>query len=331
MLMLKLAPLALAHLFVVLSLVDAGIARAQTHEHKPVVGVRTFDNPPNYFNSTIGSGMTDLVTSALMKTGKYRIVERAGIDELIDEIELGKSGYSDQRTAVPMGHFAGLEYLIMGKVTNFGEQQSGITLPIVGIFGYRKEEAYVRVDFRIVDAVTREIVYSGCGEGLDKTSGVAVALAPVGGVGGGVDVTSRSFLDSKVGRATVTAIDDLVNKIDTTALYRRTSGLKRLIDSETEARNQSERELAARPGKVLAAATDDSIVVSLGAAQGLKVGDQLEVSRPIEIRDTSGTVVFAEEKLVGILTVTQLQQDRSKTARLSGDAVAEGFIVRKPK
>ena len=86
-----------------------------------------------------------------------------------------------------------------------------------------------------------------------------------------------------------------------------------------------------RPGKVLAAATDDSIVVSLGAAQGLKVGDQLEVLRLIEIRDSTGTVVFAEEKPVGILTVTQLQQDRSKTARLSGDAVEEGFIVRKPR
>lgn len=327
MLRLRLAPLAIAHLFAALFLVDAGIARAQAGEHKPVVGVRTFDNPPDYYSSTIGTGMTDLLTSALMKTGKYRIVERAGIDELIDEIELGKSGYSDKSTAVPMGHFAGLEYLIMGKVTNFGEKQTGIALP-VGIFGYRKDEAYVRVDFRLVDAVTREIIYSGFGEGLDKTSGVAVALAP-GGAGGVLDVTSRPFLESRLGRATIKAIDELVDKIDTAALYNRTSGLKRLADSEREAHRQAERDLAARPGKVLAAGADDSIVVSIGASQGLNVGDQLEVSRQIEIRDSRGTTVFSDEKPVAILTVTQLQQDRARATRLSGEAVEEGFIVRK--
>jgi curli biogenesis system outer membrane secretion channel CsgG len=315
-----------AHLFLALLLAaTASGVQAQQQEHKPIIGVTTFENPPNYANSTIGSGLTDLLTTELMKTGRYRLVERDVIDELIDEIDLGKSGYNEKGGSVPKGHFAGLEYLVIGKVTNFGERQKSVFLPI-GVLGYRKDEAYVRIDFRIVDAVTREIIYSGYGEGLDKTSGVAVALAA-----GGVDVTSRSFPDSKIGRATVKAINDAVAKLDGVGLYNRVSGMTELINSRKEARLSAESAAAARPGKVLAAVSDDSIIVSLGSSEGLKIGDSLEAFCQIDIKDSAGTTVFIEERPVAILTITELQQDRSKATRVRGGAVEEGFIVRKQR
>jgi len=314
----------IAHLFLIpLLIAAAGTVEAQEADHKPIIGVRTFENPPNYLNSTIGSGLTDLLTTELMKTGKYQLVERDAIDELIDEIELGRAGYNEKGRAVPQGHFAGLDYLIMGKVTNFGERDKSVFLP-VGIIGYRRNEAYVRFDFRIVDVVTREIIYSGYGEGLDKTSGVAVAL-----VTGGVDVTSRSFPDSKIGRATVKAINDAVARLDNVGLPNRVSGLSELTNSRKEAQVMAESAAAARPGTVLATFSDDSIVVSLGASQGLKVGDKLEALRLIEIRDSRGTIVFTEERPAAILTITELQTDRSKASRVSGEPVEEGFIVRR--
>ena len=104
-----------------------------------------------------------------------------------------------------------------------------------------------------------------------------------------------------------------------------------LINSRKEARLSAESAAAARPGKVLAAVSDDSIIVSLGSSQGLKIGDSLEAFCQIDIKDSGGTTVFIEERPVAILTITELQQDRSKATRVSGGAVEEGLIVRKQR
>lgn len=64
---------------------------AQDGGSKPVIGIKAFENPPNYASSTIGTGLADLFTTELMKTGKYEIVEREALNALKEEIELGQS------------------------------------------------------------------------------------------------------------------------------------------------------------------------------------------------------------------------------------------------
>src|SRR5260370_32074754 len=137
---------------------------------KPVIGIKAFENPPNYYSSTIGTGLSDLFTTELGKTGKYRIVEREALADLVGEVDLGKSGYGDKATAVPKGHFKGLEYLFVCKVTNFGEKErkvgaGGIGGRVFGGAGGRRAEAYVGLDFRIVRAPTQEVCVCGCGKG----------------------------------------------------------------------------------------------------------------------------------------------------------------------
>jgi curli biogenesis system outer membrane secretion channel CsgG len=165
----------------------------------PMIGIKAFENPPNYYNSTIGNGLSDLFTTELGKTGKYRIVEREAVADLVGEVDLGKSGYGDKATAVPKGHSKGLEYLFICKVTNFGERKSG---------------AFVRLDFRIVDAITREVVYVGSGEGTDSTRGVSPDGGAFGSGTGVITFSDRSFLDSKIGRATMKALKDVIDKMD---------------------------------------------------------------------------------------------------------------------
>jgi curli biogenesis system outer membrane secretion channel CsgG len=144
------------------------LAQQEQPQKKPVIGIKTFENPPNYANSTIGNGLTVFITE-LAKTNKYQIVEREALKELIQEVELGQSTYGAKGSAVPKGRFKGMEYLFIAKVTNFGEKQKnigggGIGVKILGGVVGRRSEAYVRIDFRIVDATTGEIVYVGSGD-----------------------------------------------------------------------------------------------------------------------------------------------------------------------
>jgi curli biogenesis system outer membrane secretion channel CsgG len=301
---------------------------------KPVIGIKAFENPPNYYNSTIGNGLSDLFTTELMKTNKYKIVEREALGDLTGEVDLGKSGYGDKATAVPKGHFKGLEYLFICKVTNFGEKErkvggGGIGGRVFGGIGGRKTEAYVRLDFRIVDATTREVVYAGSGEGSDSTVGVSADGGALGSGAGAINFSDRSFLDSQVGRATMRSIKDVIDKMDHNFLAGRTSGSAEIKGKEAAARDEAESAAQSAPGKVLAVVSNQLIIVSLGSAQGLKIGDKLRVLKEVPVTDSKGKVVYSEEKEIGLLTVTDVQADRSKTTLASGAGVTEGLIVRK--
>src|SRR5436190_1581702 len=296
---------------------------------KPVIGIKAFENPPNYYNSTVGNGLSDLFTTELGKTNKYRIVEREALGDLVGEVDLGKSGYGDKATAVPKGHFKGLEYLFICKVTNFGEKErkvggGGIGGRILGGAGVRRTEAYVRLDFRIVDATTREVVYTGFGEGNDATTGVSADGGVLGAGAGAINFSDRSFLDSQVGRATMKSIKDVIDKMDHNFLSNRTSGSAEIKGKETAARDAAESAAQSAPGKVLAVVSNQLIVVSLGSAQGLKIGDKLKVLKEVPVTDSKGKVVYSEEKEIGVLTVTDVQADRSKTTLASGTGVSEG-------
>jgi curli biogenesis system outer membrane secretion channel CsgG len=317
-----------------LTLICSVAVLAQNQAKKPIVGIKTFENPPVYANSTIGNGLTDLFTTHLMNTDKYTIIERAALGELVQEVDLGRSGYVDQKSAVRKGHIKGLEYLFVGKVTNFGEREKktglgGIGGSVFGGLGLKKSEAYVRIDFRIVDSTTGEVLYAGYGEGEDKTKGISFGGGVFGEGAGAVDMSTTSFLESMVGRATLKAIDNVIEKMDHNFLSKITSGAAQVKGDEAAARQEAEEAIQNAPGKILAVVSDQLIIISLGAEHGLKLGDKLNVFKLENVKDSNGNVVFSEEKQIGVLTVTEVQPDRSKAAKASGAGLTEGMVIRK--
>ncbi len=300
---------------------------------KPVIAVKTFENPPNYYNSTVGNGLTDLFITELQKTGKYRIIERAAVKELMDEVDFGKSGYVEQSSAVKKGHIKGVEYYFFAKVTNFGAKKKkigggGWGGRIFGGLGYKKKEAYVRIDFRIVDATSGETVYADYGEGKCSRKGLSFGGGRWGSGGGALDVSSDEFLSSMVGRATMEAIHDIINKMDHSFLARHKSRAKELKEEEERARKEALEKLRHVPGKVLAVSGDSLIVVSLGSNNGIRVGDRLQILKENVIKDSKGNVVYSEDVPIGVLVVYKVQPDRSLARKESGNEVKEGYKVK---
>ena len=79
---------------------------------------------------------------------------------------------------------------------------------------------------------------------------------------------------------------------------------------------------------MLAVPGKDSVIVSLGSKQGFKAGDKLDLYEVTDIKDDKGAVVFSDEKLVGEVTLQNVQDDRSK-ASYSGDRdVKSGWNVK---
>jgi curli biogenesis system outer membrane secretion channel CsgG len=191
---------------------------AIAQDSRPKVAIKTFANPANFSRSTIGDGLTDMLTTEIENTGKFNVLERAQIDDLTKEIDFGSSGYGNKQTFAQKGNLLGAQYLLMGKVTNFSYTESGQQRYKVNLLGpntyvidYTKQ-ADVRVDFRLVDVATGESVISQSGIGHATGKSEVSEMATWHGI-----ITTGAFngegSSSLIGRATSDAINDIVRKL----------------------------------------------------------------------------------------------------------------------
>ena len=61
---------------------------------------------------------------------------------------------------------------------------------------------------------------------------------------------------------------------------------------------------------------------------GFKEGDKIDLYEVVEIKDDKGAVVFAEEKLVGELTLISVQPERSRASHSGDLAIQAGWAVK---
>ena len=301
-------------------------------EKKPLLGIKTFENPPNYHSSTLCTGLTDLFITELSKTKKYRIIERAKVDELVKEVNFGKSGYVDKESSVRKGHIKGVEYLFFAKVTNFGAKKNAVVSNTVGrIFkgvGVQQEKADVRIDFRIVDATTGETVFADSGEGEEESRGLAIDSNRWGSGARVSDFQSSEFLSSQLGKATIKALKQIISKLDDDFLTQVQSGAATIKGKEAAAQQEAKKVAEDAPGAVTMV-EGQTVYVDLGSNHGLKVGDTLKVYKLSEKKNKSGQVVFTEEVSVGKLKVTAVNPDSSKTVVALGKGFEEGQLVKR--
>ena len=126
-------------------------------------------------------------------------------------------------------------------------------------------------------------------------------------------------MNSALGKATAKAITDLIKQLDAANLPE--AGRVTKVKTATEA-------LKHMPGKVLAVAGKDTIIVSLGSKQGLKTGDTLELYQPSDVLDDKSNVVFTDEKLIGEITLQSVQDDKSRAAYAGDALVQQGWTVK---
>src|SRR5882762_4790510 len=89
------------------------------------IGVVDFENKTTYGANRLGTSASDILITELAKSGKFIVVERDKIDKLMAEQKLGMSGAIDPNTAAKMGKILGLNAIVTGAISQFGEQTEG--------------------------------------------------------------------------------------------------------------------------------------------------------------------------------------------------------------
>ncbi|MFK8050721.1 MAG: CsgG/HfaB family protein [Halioglobus sp.] len=159
------------------------------------IAISRFDNKVRTWRSYsagIGDGMADQLTTALVSTGCFKVVDRQNLKGVMDELGLQNSGAVDARTASKIGKLAGADLIITAAITEFSDNSSGskagagaagrtrLGAIIGGIRGATKT-AHMAADLRITDVQTAEIIGATAVKGTardTKMGGVAGALIP---------------------------------------------------------------------------------------------------------------------------------------------------------
>ncbi|MEM6454233.1 MAG: CsgG/HfaB family protein [Acidobacteriota bacterium] len=148
---------------------------------KPRIAVIEFtskaDNQWWYRNGSAAA--QDVFVTELVKSGKFRVIDRERLNTLMREKNLSLSGDIDPSTAVRAGKLLGVEYFLTGSVTEYGKTDAGGS----GFGVSAKRRKFVAaMNARIIHAETGEILWAD--EARDEESSVKVRVF---GVGGGVD------------------------------------------------------------------------------------------------------------------------------------------------
>ncbi len=277
-------------------------------------------------NNDIGKGISDLVVQKLVQDGQYSVIERAALDKVLAEQNFSNSDRADPSSAAKIGRILGVDAIILGTVTQFGRDDQKKTIGGGGFGGLtskygiggvqtRKSKAVVGITARMIDTSTAEILAAAEGFGESARSGTSLASAGGGGGSGGggaYDVSSSNFANTILGEALHTAVNSLATQLDQNAAKLPT----KTVHVEG----------------VVADVTGSTLILNVGTAAGLKVGDQLEIARKVkDIKDpTTGKVIRSVVSKLGTLTVTEADAS-SAVGNFSGSGAPKvGDTARTP-
>ena len=159
----------------------------------------------------IGEGLADMLTTALFQTGKFIVLERGeGLEALKEELNLSNSEYVEKGKGPKKGLMEGADILVVGAITAFEPNASGIKggigggplkVPLLGgVFG-KKKEAYIAADIRLVDVRTGRIINATKVEGKASSWGMGGGAGTIIGsvaLGGALGVYKNTPMEKAV-------------------------------------------------------------------------------------------------------------------------------------
>ncbi len=270
----------------------------------------------------VGKGIADLLVKNLVTDGTYSVIERKQLDKILAEQNFSNSDRANPASAARIGKILGLDAIIVGSITEFGNETKNRNIGGggggfggfgIGGIGHKETKANVMLDARLVDIDTAEIL--GVAEGKGESKRSSNSLLGGGGNwhgfgGGAADFGSSDFQQTILGEAVKAATDQMTAGVIAAA-----------------------PKLQARVIKVegLVAAVDgDQIVLNVGLKTGIKVGDHLSVERVTStIKDpATGAVIRKMTTKLGEIEVTDVDEISAVCKPVSGTGYKIGDMAR---
>lgn len=275
---------------------------------KHAIGCKEFENQAGWRGQwEIGQNLSIMLESALHDTGRFVIVEREKLKDVIAEQDLAASGRTAKaKNVAQTGLIRPARYIATGAVTEVEESQSGgdAGVSFRGIrVGGGKSEAQVTVIVKLVDTTTGEIVAKERIVGKAGRTGLRVGVSV-----GGLDTDLGGFKKTPLGQAAQDCINQAAELI-----------AKKMEEFPFE-------------GSVVKVSGSGKIIINRGAEFGVEVGQELVMAEEGELLtdpDTGAILGKEEGEVIGELRVAKVDEKIAYCDVIKGEKnPAPGTVVR---
>lgn len=295
--MLRFLSLLSSRIAIAFVVVATAAAPAFAQGAKARVAIMNFENNStwSWWGDNLGAAAADELTTQLVKTGKFTVIERTQLASILAEQNLGASGRVTQATAAKIGQLLGAQLIMTGSITQFSIERTSVGIRGIG-GSYSNAES--KLDVRLISTETGEILGVAEGQGNKRMGGGYFR-----GVG-----AERTFDQGAAQEALRPAVENVVKAVS--------------AQSDKFASIQP----AAPEGQVVGA-RDGSFFINRGQNAGVKVGQRFDVQRVTdEIKDADGRVLDRVIKKVGVLEVTQVLSQSAVCKVVEGSAAVNDTI-----
>ncbi|MYL23491.1 hypothetical protein GLV89_06780 [Halomonas alkaliantarctica] len=237
----------------------------------------------------VGGGLAAQLISALEKTDRFILVDRADLSKVLREQEMAMKGIT---TGGPeAGQILGAQMLVHGSVTEFtqGETGGGFSIgfgggDIAGAIGPQTQTGHVTIDLRLMDTTTGQVLDTFTVEEEVSSSAVSADVL----TDEGLSIGGNVFNKTPVGKATRKAIQRAVDRIVAAS---------------------GDMPWRAQVAKV----EGGKVYVNAGKNANLSRGDRLKLETVVEkITDPeTGEVLGSEKRELGTVTLREIHDEYS--------------------
>src|SRR5437588_3504311 len=127
-----------------------------------------------------GTGLSDMLTTALVASKRFVVMERLNLEEVNKERALGQGAEFNPATALKGGKLMAAQVIVRGAVTEFSLKRSGSAAGgILGdavAFSRAKAEAKIAIDLKLIDVATGQVIDSVRAEGKAVSQGQSFSI-----------------------------------------------------------------------------------------------------------------------------------------------------------
>jgi len=263
---------------------------------KKRVGIFAFKNKSKYGQDKLTRAAVDILYSELEKSGLFELYERADLQELEKEFDLIESGKVNAASAAEPGKLVGVQAVIIGSITQFGQWEEGKDY---GVYKKKTEIAEATVDVRVVEVTSGKIITADSGTG--RTERETEQTLGFGAYG--------SYDETMADKALRAAMDQFINSL-----------IQRINETPWQGRVA---DLDISKGQEL-------IYVNAGRKSGMPNGSRLviyQVTGKITDPETGAFLGYKTRKIGAAEVYEFTGEDVSIAKVVSGSGVSKGDIV----
>jgi len=276
----------------------------------------------NGLQSDLGRDIAESLIQRLVQDGKFTVIERSAIDKVIKEQNFSNSDRADADTAAKIGKIAGADAIIIGTVNAFDLERQ--TTQATTVFGHAIKPSTtvtltIEATARMINTGTGEVVEAVPGKGIASGSANLLGQAP----------SAASLADDAKRKVTADLAGGFEGVKTSGGLHNPFSkspppGGGPTASAPAPSVAPAPTPAAASHAPLVADVSGNSLILTVGTAGGVKVGDVVDIVRPGRvIKDPqTGEVVKVIMTPVGKAKITEADA-RSATAVFTGEGTPQ--------